>query len=170
MRNCRNCGQEIDDNAIFCYKCGARTNGDNPRRAYGFNPYDRGYGYVDNDGSTLITVISFLFWQVGIILWIMWRAMRPGKADSALKGGLGGLCFQMPVFGLVLWLLMRKDARYSSIVKFGAISAIVGAAVSVVSSIAFAMLKYYGIFDMEQYLIDIMNNMYATFIYSGLFR
>ena len=168
MRNCRNCGQEIDDNAIFCYRCGARTNGDDPRRAYTFNPYDGGFGYVDTKGSKLVTVLSFIFWQVGIVLWFIWRRVRPAKADSALKGVVGGVCFQLPVLGLLLWLLMRKDSRYSSFVRFGAISAIVGAALSFVSSILFGILKYYGVFDFDQYMMDLMNNLYATFIYSGL--
>ena len=167
MRNCRNCGQEIDDNAIFCHRCGARTNGDNPRHGYGFNPYNSGYGFVDTEGSKLVTVISFLFWQVGLLLWFVWKGARPGKSDSALKGTVGGICFQIPVLGFVLWLLMRNDTRYSGLVRFGAISAIVGAVISVASSILFAALKYYGLFNLEQYLTDIMNNMYATFICLG---
>ena len=167
MRNCRNCGQEIDDNAIFCYKCGARTNGDTPRHGYGFNPYDGGYGFVDTKGSKLVAVISFLFWQVGLLLWFVWRGPRPGKADSALKGTVGGVCFQIPVLGLVLWLLMRHDPRYSRFVRFGAISAIVGAVISLLSSILFTVLKYYAIFDFEQYLLDVMNNIYAAFICLG---
>ena len=170
MRNCRNCGQEIDDNAIFCYKCGARTNGDNPRRAYSFNPYDSGYGFVDDKDSKWVTVISFIFWQVGILIWFGWKRVRPARADSALKGAVGGICFQMPVLGLILWLLMRHDSRYSGLVRFGAISAIAGAAVSFVSSILFAVLKYYGIFDLDQYMMDIMNQVYGVFTYFSLFR
>lgn len=140
MKFCPNCGKQIDENAIFCSSCGARVNvegaGNNSSFNTGYNPYGNPYGgpypVYDTTPSKLITVISFLFWQVGLILWFVWRRTRPGKAESALKGTVASACVSMPVLGLVLWLLWKNDEQKSGIAKIAGISAIVGVALVVV--------------------------------------
>ena len=145
MKFCKNCGTQIDDNAIFCHNCGARTNGDNPQNAYGFNPYDnRGYFGVDSRGSILISAFSFCIWYIGLLLWFFYRNTRPGKAASAMKGALAGVSFQYPVVGLILWLLWRKDPLERELAKVSAISAIVGASLGVVSAIVLFILAMSG--------------------------
>ena len=170
MKFCNKCGQEIDDNAIFCHRCGARTNGDNPNNMFGFDPYNGGFGYVDTRGSKLIAVLSFFFWQVGIVLWFMWRRMRPGKAESALKGTLAGACFQLPVLGLVLWFLWRKDAQNRELARVGAISAIAGAAISLASSVILVILSHFGLFNPNEVLPELFGDLDAAFTYFRLFR
>ena len=145
MKFCRNCGAQIDDNAIFCQNCGSRTNGDNPRGAYGFNPYDRGgyFGYNDRE-SWPIAILSFCVWQIGVLIWLFSRHTRPGRARSALKGTLGGACFSFPVMGLVLWLLWRRDYSHEDLAKIAGVSAIVGACVASVISAVLLILSYAG--------------------------
>lgn len=145
MKFCRNCGAEIDDNAIFCHNCGKRTNGDDPRNAFGFDPYNPGGFYnVDTRESILVAILAFCFWQAGAVLWFFWRRTRPGKAISAIKGTISSVCFQFPIAGLVLWLLWRRDPKYSSYAKIGGISAIVGAAFAVVATAILLALTYAG--------------------------
>lgn len=144
MKYCSNCGQQIDDNAIFCSHCGARTNGDatngtgfgggfggyNPYGGFGgfggYNPYGGHYPVYDTRESTGVAVISFLFWQVGLVLWFLFRRTRPGKARSAAKGTCASASMGMPVLGLVLWLLWKDDYTKRDYAKIAGISAIVG--------------------------------------------
>ena len=131
MKFCGNCGKQIDDNAIFCPYCGTRTNGD---RTVGGNPYASMYGggpypIYDTRPSKLIAVISFISWQIGLILWLIFRRERPGKAQSALNGVIAGASFSMPIFGLVCWLLWRRDYNRQQTAKMAGIAAIVGASV-----------------------------------------
>lgn len=121
----------IDDNAIFCSYCGARSGEGNP---YGFGGYREGpFHYysepeVDNTGNPWLAVLCFLFWQVGLILWIFMRRTRPGKAKSAAIGSLAGVSVNTPLVGLVLWLIFKGENN-RDFAKACGIGAIVGAAV-----------------------------------------
>ena len=145
MKYCSNCGQQIDDNAIFCSNCGARTNGDATGAGGfgggygggyggyggfggfgGYNPYGGAYPVYDTRESTGVAVISFLFWQVGLVLWFLLRRTRPGKARSAAKGTCASASMSMPVLGLVLWLVWKGDPTKHDYAKIAGIFAIVG--------------------------------------------
>lgn len=130
MKFCKYCGRQLDENAIFCSSCGARTNDDNPgassgARGYGsfYEPVNFGY---DTRESTGVAILSFFFWQVGLVLWFFWRHTRPGKARSAVKGAVASAGLNLPIVGLVVWLLW-KDTDNRDIAKIAGISAIVGA-------------------------------------------
>ena len=136
MKFCNNCGKAIDDNAIFCQHCGTRVNGDNPTHS-GFNPYGGfgggynpygGYPVYDTRGSWLVTLVSFFSWQIGVIIWLVCRRTRPGKADSAAKGGLVSACMSMPVLGLALYVVWREEPQRQTYARIAGISAIIGAA------------------------------------------
>lgn len=132
MKQCRNCGHGIDENAIFCPNCGARVNGDGPEINFGsfggYNTYG-GYAYqpVDNAPSKLVAVLSFMFWWIGLAVWFFCRYTRPGKARSALKGLLSSACFSIPFVGAVMWALWKDDPTKRDFAKVSAVSAIVGA-------------------------------------------
>ena len=131
MKFCKNCGNAIDDNAIFCPRCGAHANGESQRASY--NTYG-GYGqpYYDTSESTLLAILSFIFWQVGLIVWLFCRQTRPGKARSAAKGLLSSFCVGMPIVGLVIWVLWKDDYQKKDYARVSGISAIVGAVLYVV--------------------------------------
>ncbi len=157
MKQCRNCGSQIDDFAIFCPHCGARTNGDAPNAGfYGGDMYNsrRGENY-DTEGSKLVAVVSFLFWQAGLVLWLILRQSAPGKSRSALKGMLASLAFSIPLLGLAIWLIFKDDAVYKDFSKVAGISAIFGAVFNVVVIAIFAVLKALGI----ELLVDIFPEM-----------
>ena len=143
MKYCNNCGNAIDENAIFCPHCGARTNGERTHTNY--SPFG-GFGgyttppYYDTKGSKLLAIVSFLFWQVGVIVWLFCRQTRPGKARSAAKGALSSACLGIPIIGLVLWILWKDDCEKKDYAKVAGISAIVGvvfyAAIIALSAVA----------------------------------
>jgi hypothetical protein len=133
MKFCKRCGSRIDENAIFCQNCGERVNGDGPTVDYGFgggyNTFG-GYGYqpfYDNTPSMAVAVLSFMFWQAGLIMWFFFRRSRPGKARSAIKGLLSSACVGMPIIGAVLWVIWKNDDTKRDLAKVASISALVGA-------------------------------------------
>lgn len=74
---CKNCGQEIDDNADVCIHCGVAT---------GNNTFIG----VDNP-SHLAGVASCCFPIVGIILYFMWKDEKPQSARLICKWMIGGI-------------------------------------------------------------------------------
>ena len=174
MKFCSNCGKQIDENAIFCPNCGARTNGDesadrggfNPYGSYnpyGGNPYGGTYPVYDTTPSKLVSVIAFLSWQIGLILWFLWRRTRPGKAESAIKGALASACVSMPILGLALWLLWKKEPSKVSLAKIAGISAIVGVGVYVLYFGLEILLSLSGIGDVALPMGDMMAHL-TTFL------
>lgn len=134
MKFCNNCGKQIDDNAIFCSHCGTRVNGDGA--SYGsrgtFNPYEpfspyRSYPVYDQRESMLIAAISFMSWQIGLILWLIFKRSRPGLSRSASKGLCASGSVGLPILGGVLWMIWRNDAQMRDYAKIAGISAIIGA-------------------------------------------
>lgn len=147
MKFCKYCGGSIDDNAIFCSNCGARVSGDNPN--VNRNPFDR-YNpgntvSYDTQGSMLVAIVSFLCWEAGLIIWLLWRYSHPGKARSAAKGALCSVSLSMPILGAVLWLVLREDADKRDYAKVCGIAAIVGAAFTVLSIVLVIALKLAGV-------------------------
>ena len=154
MKYCKRCGNPLDPNAIFCPKCGARANGDDPQMNYnpygGFgNPYGNfgGYPVYDTRGSVWVTVLSFAFWQIGLLMWFFWRHTRPGKARSAAKGALSYASAGMPILGLVLWLVWKNTPENKDLAKVCGISAIVGAAVYALLIVCVIVLNVTGASD-----------------------
>ena len=148
MKYCKYCGNVIDDNAIFCSSCGARVNGDG--QFFGRNPFDRFYSNnttqaYDTRGSIFVAVISFLCWQAGLILWLVWRYTQPGKARSAAKGALSVTSMSMPVLGAALWLVWKDDPVQKDYAKVCGISAIVGVAITALAFILMIVLGTVGV-------------------------
>lgn len=148
MKFCKYCGGSIDDNAIFCSNCGARVSGDTPHN--NTNPFDMyntntsTYAY-DNGGSKLVAFVSFLCWEAGLIIWLLWRNSHPGKARSAVKGALASVSFGMPILGFILWLVLREDEMRRDYAKPCGIAALVGAGLSLLTFILALVLSFAGV-------------------------
>lgn len=155
MKYCTYCGTQIDDGVQFCPNCGAKqalTSSDNQNsffaeNAFGDGQQDTRRTFFANDPlvterSRGITVLSFIFPIVGLILWLVWKDKKPGKSISAGKGALTCLSFNMPIVGLILWLVWKDDR--SELAKPCGIAAIVGFLFGIITSFIASALMMLG--------------------------
>lgn len=82
---CPNCGEQIDDKAVICPKCGVPI---------------KKQESANDASSTGFAVLGFFFPLIGLILYLVWKAETPLKAKSAGKGALIGF-----IVSIVLSLL-----------------------------------------------------------------
>lgn len=80
---CKNCGEEIDDNAVVCPKCGVAVKEVAAATA------------ADDAPNMGFAVLGFFFPIVGLILYLVWHTDYPLKAKSCGKGALIGFCVGM---------------------------------------------------------------------------
>ena len=83
MAFCRNCGNEIADNAVYCVNCGASQDG---AQMNGTNPYQQPQP-VDNGGFGW-GLLGCCIPVVGLILFLVWKDTKPKSAKAA---GIGAL-------------------------------------------------------------------------------
>lgn len=76
---CKNCGQQIDDNAAVCIHCGVATGNNMPSKSTLDNP------------SHLAGIASCCFPVVGIILYFLWKDEKPQSASLVCKWMIGGI-------------------------------------------------------------------------------
>lgn len=79
---CPHCGQEIDDKAVVCPKCGVPIA---PKKTT--NP--------DDASSFGWALLGFLIPLVGLILFLVWKDESPLKAKSCGKGALVGVIVEV---------------------------------------------------------------------------
>lgn len=73
---CSNCGEQIDDKAVICPKCGVPVKNRN----------------LTNDApSAGFAVLCFFIPLLGLILYLIWKDEYPLKAKSCGKGALIGV-------------------------------------------------------------------------------
>ncbi len=68
---CKNCGKQIDENAVVCPHCGVAIS-----------------SALADSGSFGWAVLGFFLPLVGLILYLVWRNTKP---QSAKKAGIGAL-------------------------------------------------------------------------------
>jgi len=73
---CNNCGKEISDQAAACIHCGVSTG-------------KVSFGELDGPVGGL-GVVCFLFPVVGLILYLVWKDIKPIKAKGSGKWALWG--------------------------------------------------------------------------------
>lgn len=88
---CKNCGQEIDNNADVCIHCGVAT-GNNESA---FTKKD--------EPSHLPGIAGCCFPLVGIILYFLWKDEKPKSASLVIKWTLAGL--SLGVIAFILYVL-----------------------------------------------------------------
>lgn len=78
---CRNCGKELNDQAVICPNCGVAVNE---------TKLNQMNGGVKNDDapSAGFAVLCFFFPIVGLILYLVWKDEYPQRAKSCGKGAL----------------------------------------------------------------------------------
>ncbi|MBQ7835904.1 MAG: zinc-ribbon domain-containing protein [Clostridia bacterium] len=89
MAFCKNCGNQISDQAVMCPMCGTMVSApvNNTPKA--------------TSGNFLWAVLGFFVPLAGLILFIVWKNDRPGDAKMAGIGALVG--FILNIITSVLW-------------------------------------------------------------------
>lgn len=91
---CKNCGQEINDNADICIHCGVAT-GNN--------------GSALDNPSHLPGVAGCCFPIVGIILYFIWKDKKPLSAKLVIKWTLAGVAINVILTIIYVLILVMAN-------------------------------------------------------------
>lgn len=91
---CKNCGKEVDDQAVICPGCGVPTTNSQPGAAAAPSNGD-----APNAG---FAVLGFFFPIIGLILYLVWHKDYPLKAKSCGKGALIGVIVYVVLIVIVV--------------------------------------------------------------------
>lgn len=91
---CGNCGNEVDEKAYICTKCGIVIN-NNLNGVYS----NKTTNIVDNGGIGW-AFLGFFFPVVGLILYLVWKDNKPKSAKFAGKGALISV-----IVGIIVYVL-----------------------------------------------------------------
>ena len=142
MKNCKYCGTEIDDAAVFCPACGANQTAD----ASSTSAPVTNTVVNSNEKYTGFVVLGFFFPLIALILYLVWKDNEPAKAMACGKGGLMGLSFSYPLAALIIYIVMKDT--YPDIAKAcgicGIISLIVGVVVGIFSFVLMFLIGMSG--------------------------
>ena len=98
---CPNCGEQIDDKAVICPKCGV--------------PVKKQDSVANDAPSTGFAVLGFFFPLIGLILYLVWKAETPLKAKSAGKGALIGFIVSVVLsilYAVIAAIAVAASVRY----------------------------------------------------------
>lgn len=99
MAFCKNCGEQIDDKAVICPKCGVSQ--------------QTAPAVVDNGGFGW-GLLGFCIPLVGLILFLVWRDTKPRTAKAAGKGALISVIISVVFYILVIALGVGASVMYSA--------------------------------------------------------
>lgn len=91
MAFCKNCGQEITDNAVNCPNCGTATQNQTNVTTTNTN---------DDKGGFLWGALGCCIPIVGLILFLVWKSDKPQTAKSVGIGAIVGA-----VLTLLFWVI-----------------------------------------------------------------
>lgn len=110
---CRNCGAQIDNQAVMCPKCGtAQQPTVPPNNGYTQpnNMYPPNYNMQPpaDTGNIGWAVLGFFFPIVGLVLYLVWKDEKPFTAKAAGKGALVSVIANVALFFLIVffWILI----------------------------------------------------------------
>ena len=90
MAFCKNCGTQIDDNAVICPNCGTTQNTVTPNTP----------PQVTDNGGFLWGLLGCCIPIVGLVLFLVWKDTKPKTAKAA---GIGAL---VSVIIGILWYIL----------------------------------------------------------------
>ena len=103
MKYCSGCGVQLDDNAIFCYNCGRRTNGDSPVNSYAGGMNSRAGKIII---KILVAALGFNLPFAGLVLWCLWRTDENNRGLAKIAGIAAIVGAIFGVIGVALELLL----------------------------------------------------------------
>lgn len=117
---CTNCGEQIDNQAVICPKCGvAQQPTTSPNNGYAQQPnnmYPPNYNYpmqpmmptAADTGNIGWAVLGFFFPIVGLILYLVWKDIKPFTAKAAGKGALIGVIVGvvLAILAVIFWIFI----------------------------------------------------------------
>lgn len=97
---CKNCGKEINDQAVICPYCGVA---DDKSKLNQMSDQTKKYDYP----SAGYAILCFFFPIVGLILYLVWKDEYPQRAKSCGKGALisvivGAVCAVLYVILVII--------------------------------------------------------------------
>lgn len=94
---CYNCGNELDEKAYVCVKCGVLVAEDKVDNNVNNNVDKGSFGWA---------VLGFFVPLVGLILFLVWRSDRPLSSKKAGIGALVSVIVNFIVFVLAFFLIL----------------------------------------------------------------
>lgn len=86
---CRNCGEQIHDEAVICVKCGVSQK--------------TKLEVIDNGGFSW-GLLGCCLPVVGLILFLIWRDTKPVTAKSVGIGAIVSMCFVFLYYSLIFFM------------------------------------------------------------------
>ena len=90
MKYCSHCGNQVEDQAVICVKCGCSV------AAHTTEP---------DVPSAGLNIISFLLPVVGLILYILYHEKAPMKAKEIGKWTIIGVCVSVVLGTVGYWFM-----------------------------------------------------------------
>ncbi len=129
MKNCKYCGTEIADEAVFCPNCGANQSLAGEGAGANAAPEVHASAYsATAEKYTGWTVLGFFIPLVALICYFVWKDSEPLKARAVGKGGLMYVSLN-PIVGLIVYIVMKDN--YPDISKACGICGIIGVVLNV---------------------------------------
>lgn len=97
MAFCKNCGTQIDDNAVACPNCGAAQN-DTPQN----NVVQNNAPQVVDNGGFGWGLLGCCIPIVGLILFLVWKDTKPKTAKAAGIGALVSVIISVVYYIIVI--------------------------------------------------------------------
>ena len=93
MKYCSHCGNQIEDQAVICVKCGCAV---------------ASHSNVADIPSTGLNALSFFIPIVGLILYIVYHDKAPNKAKEIGKWALIGFGIGL-IFSCIVWPILVDE-------------------------------------------------------------
>lgn len=114
---CKNCGAQIDDQAVVCPYCGVPTGVGQPaapQQAPQQNPYAT--APVSADAPSMgFAVLCALIPLLGLILFLVWKDQYPLKAKSCGKGAIVGVCIEVVLYIILFVILISTNVALNAL-------------------------------------------------------